>query len=231
MTFRTKVNWARRIWLGRLVLAGVAASLWRGGPAQAMQSTTPGLPDSALHKSKGLVMINGIAAEVGTPVALGDRVSTGTDGEAIFVVGDDGFLLRPNSQVVIRDAMREMEGGGMTREMDLESGRVLAVFGKKEIALKTPHANVSIRGTAAYLESGPDSMNMCVCYGRAVMTPVGAPQLSEEVNNHHHETPRIVRPGPNGPVMEKYQMANHTDEELVMLEALFGRVPPFVVKK
>lgn len=175
--------------------------------------------------------INGAEAGTGAPVSPGDRVSTGPDGEAIFVLGDDGFLLRPQSQVSIVDRGRNPQTGRLIRDITLESGGILSVFGPKEITLKTPLASVGIRGTAAYLESAPASMNMCVCYGHAIMTPLGAPGLSEEVQNRHHETPRIVTPSPTGPVMQPYRVSNHTDDELIMLEALFGRVPPFVVKE
>ncbi len=220
----------RRAWLYRLLAAGVVGTMWGGGRRPLAMPAAPPPPASVLHRRTGLVQINGVAAEVGAPVAPGDVVSTGPDSEAVFVVGDDGFLLRADSQVTIADRPSEQAPGVMVRELTLVSGRILSVFGPKPISLKTPLANIGIRGTAAYLESDPASMNVCVCYGHAVMTPNGAPALSEEVDNHHHETPRLVHPGPHGPVMEKMPIKNHTDEELVMLEALLGRVPPFVTK-
>ena len=188
------------------------------------------LPPSMVHQSKGSLRINGVEAGIGAPVSPGDHVSTGAEGEAVFVVGDDGFLLRPQSRVSIVDYGRNPQTGKLIREVTLESGGILSVFGPKEITLKTPLASVGIRGTAAYLESAPAAMNMCVCYGHAVMAPVGAPGLSEEVQNRHHETPREVTSGPKGPIMQPYGVSNHTDEELIMLEALFGRIPPFVAK-
>ena len=66
------------------------------------------------------------------------------------------------------------------RELNLESGRILSVFGPKQITLNTPHANIGIRGTAAYLESEPASTYVCVCYGHALMTPKAAPAMSED---------------------------------------------------
>lgn len=232
----------RRAWLRRLLAAaGIVGMGWGGGRRSLAMSSdmTPAapapppmmpLPASMLHQCKGLVQINGVTAERGAPVAPGDVISTGPDGEAVFVVGDDGFLLRPGSQVTIADRPSDQSPGGRMRELTLTSGRILSVFGPKQISLKTPLASVSIRGTAAYLESDTAAMNVCVCYGHAVMTPNGAPGLSEEVENHHHETPRIVFPGPHGPVMEAIRVQNHTDAELVMLESLFGRLPPFVPK-
>lgn len=229
MSSGEKIDRIRRLWLQRLAAAGIMGTLWRGGGRQAL--ALPILPPhSILHKRKGVVEINGVPADVGSPVASGDRISTGPDSEAVFVLGDDGFLLRADSQVTITDHDQDRNTGKVVRELTLVSGRILSVFGPKPISLKTPLASIGIRGTAAYLESSPASMNVCVCYGHAVMTPQGAPNLAEEVENHHHETPRIVFPGPNGPVMEELRINNHTDEELVMLEALLGRVPPFLPK-
>lgn len=225
-----RIDPTRRQWLRRLLTAGVAGLVWgRGRQPRAATPAPP--PASILHSRKGSVLINGVPAEVGRAVAPGDTVVTGPDSEAVFVVGDDGFLLRADSQVSIMDHGHDPATGRLMRELNLESGRILSVFGPKQISLKTPLANVGIRGTAAYLESAPASTNICVCYGHAVMTPKGAPELSEEVENHHHETPRHIFPGPHGPVMEPLGVINHTDEELIMLEALVGRVPPFVSRR
>ncbi|CAA7624659.1 conserved hypothetical protein [Candidatus Terasakiella magnetica] len=229
MSSSERINWIRRLWLQRMIAAGIMGTLWRGGGRQALALPAPP-PRSILHRRKGIVEINGVPADVGTPVASGDQISTGPDSEAVFVLGDDGFLLRADSQVTITDLGQDRTTGKAMRELTLVSGRVLSVFGPKQISLKTPLASIGIRGTAAYLESSPASMNVCVCYGHAVMTPEGAPKLAEEVENHHHETPRVVFPGPNGPVMEALRIDNHSDDELIMLEALLGRVPPFLPK-
>ena len=226
MIIGENIDRLRRLWLQRLLAAGLVGLPWAGGRG-AFAGPSP-LPASVLHRRKGLVLINGASAEVGAPVASGDVVVTGPDGEAVFVLGDDGFLLRADSRVTITDHPHQDAKGGMVRELNLESGRILSVFGPKEISLKTPEASVGIRGTAAYLDSHSASTYVCVCYGHAVMTPDGAPALSEEVVNHHHETPRLIHPGPHGPVMEKSLLMNHTDDELIMLEALLGRVPPFM---
>jgi hypothetical protein len=211
----------------RRLLGGMAAlglSAWSGRALAAMDVAAPGM----LHQMSGEVSINGVAAMVGAVVKPGDKVATAAGAQAVFTVGDDGFLLRPDGAVTIRDVGRNPETGRPVRDVVLESGRVLSVFGPKQITLKTPLANVGIRGTAAYMECDGSSMNICVCYGHAVMEPIGAPQLAEEVRTRHHDAPRLIHRGPNGPVMEPYGVKNHTDEELVMLEALVGRVPAFM---
>jgi hypothetical protein len=227
MTIGERIDRTRRAWLRRLLGAGVLGAAWDGGRrVWAMSAVTP--PASAIQKRKGIVRINGIQADVGTPVALGDIVSSGPDSEAVFVLGDDGFLLRADSQVTLADQFPVQDPGVAVRVLTLVSGGILSVFGPKRIQLETPLATIGIRGTAAYLESNPGSTYICVCYVHAVMTAKGAPTMSEEVVTHHHEAPRLIFPGTSGPVIEKMPVKNHTDEELIMLEALFGRVPPFV---
>ncbi|KIL97620.1 hypothetical protein CCC_00681 [Paramagnetospirillum magnetotacticum MS-1] len=203
----------------RRLLTGMAALAAFGAmrPAAAMT------PPSSLHRVSGAVTVNGKPAGVGTPIANGDMVTAGAEAEAVFTLGDDGFLLRAQGAVSITDRQGE-------RQVDLESGRLLSVFGPKVITLRTPHANVGIRGTAAYLEAHSASTNICVCYGHAVMVPKAAPDRAEEVRTRHHDAPRQFFPAGHDPVMEPYKVINHTDEELVMLEALLGRVPPFMAK-
>lgn len=204
----------------RRLLTGMAAlaAFGRLRPAVAMPSGS-----GTLRQGQGQVLINGKPAPVGSAVAAGDTVAAGPGAQAVFTLGDDAFLLRSDGAVTVSD-------GPAGREVSLESGRVLSVFGPKQITLKTPHANVGIRGTAVYLESHFASTNVCVCYGRAVMIPTGDPAGAEEVVTRHHDAPRQIFPAGRRPVMEPYMMTNHTDDELVMLEALLGRVPPFVAK-
>ncbi|WP_242442983.1 FecR domain-containing protein [Magnetospirillum sp. 15-1] len=202
----------------RRLLTGIAAvtAFGRLRPASAMTAGS-----GTLHQSSGDVLINGKSAQSGSAVVSGDTVATGPDGQAVFTLGDDAFLLRPEGAATVAD-------GRDGREINLDSGRILSVFGPKRITLKTPLASVGIRGTAVYLESRPAVTNICVCYGRAVMVPVGDPAKAEEVQTHHHDAPRRIFPPGRDPVMEPYTVIDHTDEELVMLEALLGRVPPFM---
>jgi hypothetical protein len=214
----------------RRFLSGVAAlaAFTRLRPAAAMTSGTAPGSGGMVHRSMGAVLINGKAAPAGATVASGDTVATGPDGEAVFTLGDDGFLLHPGGSVTITD---HKTGDGRTaRDVALGGGRLLSVFGPKQISLKTPLAEVGIRGTAVYLEARPMVTNICVCYGDAVMIPVNEPAKSEEVKTIHHDAPRrIFTPG-HQPVMDSWVMFDHTDEELVMLEALLGRVPAFMRK-
>lgn len=201
----------------RRLLTGMAA-LAAFGRMRPVSAMAPG--GGTLRQSSGDVLINGKSAQAGSAVASGDTVATGPNGQAVFTLGDDAFLLRSDGAVTVAD-------GPAGREINLDSGRLLSVFGPKVITLKTPLASVGIRGTAVYLESHPAQTNICVCYGRAVMIPKGAPGKAEEVQTRHHDAPRRIHPPGRSPIMEPHMVVDHTDEELVMLEALLGRVPPF----
>lgn len=209
---------ARRMALARLAALGTAALLGRLAPAGAMPPA-----GGALHRAVGDVRINGRTAEAGTMLSSGDTVAAGPGSQAVFTLGDDGFLLRAEGAVTVADRQG-------VREMTLEHGRVLSVFGPKAIALKTPQLQVGIRGTAAYLEALPAETRVCVCYGHADMVPLAEPSRAEEVITRHHDAPRRVFGPGTSPAMVPYKQADHTDEELVMLEALLGRVPPFLRK-
>lgn len=215
-------NGGRRRALVGMAAAGTVALFGRPAPAMAegmAGGMAGGMSGGRLHRAAGEVSVNGRPARAGAMIASGDTVAAGPGAEAVFTLGDDGFLLRAGGAVTVADRRG-------VREMTLEHGRVLSVFGPKAIALRTPQLQVGIRGTAAYLEALPAETRVCVCYGHADMVPLADPARAEEVITRHHDAPRRVRDG----IMTPYRQADHTDEELVMLEALLGRVPPFLAK-
>src|SRR3989475_12959335 len=74
----------------------------------------------------------------------GDSVSPGADGEVVFVVDKDAVLVRRNSELsILKTGLR------------IVTGAVLSVFGDGRRQLRTPTANIGIRGTAVYLEVEP----------------------------------------------------------------------------
>jgi hypothetical protein len=105
----------------------------------------------------------------------------------------------------------------------LLAGKLLSVFEKGERRLTTATAVAGIRGTGIYLESEEERSYLCLCYGKAKLSPINAPQLQENVITRHHESPRWVYPDR----MEAAALINHSDDELILLESLTGRVPPF----
>jgi len=149
----------------------------------------------------------------------GDSVSTGADGEVVFVVDKDAVLVRRNSELsILKTGLR------------IVTGAVLSVFGGGRRQLRTPTATIGIRGTAVYLEVDPSRTYVCTCYGEAVLEPLGDPASRETVRTLHHEQPRYIMAQGAPQMIMPAPVVNHTDAELVFLESLVGREPPFVGK-
>jgi hypothetical protein len=175
-----------------------------------------------VHRLDGSATVNGRPAQVGTPVQLGDRIATGRESQAVVVVvGTDAFLLR--SQTIIEVKGRE----GVLSGLLVTTGKVLSVFAKKPVAIQAASASIGIRGTGAYLEVEPASVYFCLCYGEALIEGPGMAN-AKLVKTTHHEQPLVLRD--EGGIMraEPGPFQNHSDAELIMLEALVGREPPFM---
>ena len=209
------MRFPRRKLLRAMGLAGAAGVLGRIAAALAKGDVPPGL-----HRVEGRVTVNGRAAREGGEVQLGDRIATGPDGRAIVVMKGDAFLLRPGTVIEVRG--RE----GIVTEVLVATGRVLSVFAKKPVAVRAGSATIGIRGTGAYVEVEPASVYFCLCYGEAVVD--GPRMASKVVRTTHHEQPLLLteaggimdaKPGP---------FRNHSDDELILLESLVGREPPFM---
>jgi hypothetical protein len=210
----------RREWLKFIGASGILGPAgWSGWMSQALAAGTLG-GLQGVNRLQGTATVNGQAAAVGTPVKLGDRVSTGRGSQAVVVIHDDAFLLRGDTTIDFKGR------GGVLSDMLIASGKVLSVFSKKPMQVKAATASIGIRGTGGYIEIEPKRVYFCLCYGEAVIDGPG--MASKTVKTTHHESPvyltedgGIMRAEP-GPVL------NHTDDELILLESLVGREPPFV---
>lgn len=175
---------------------------------------------SGMHRLSGNVKLNGQPAREGMPVSHGDTIDTGPGSEAIYVVGKDAYLQRDNSSIsMLGDASK-----GVLRVL---TGKLLGVFGKGERRIQTTVATIGIRGTACYIESDSRRVYFCLCYGTADVTPLRAPELAETITTSHHDHP-IYIPADGPSMMAPASVINHADAELILLESLVGRVPPFV---
>ena len=175
---------------------------------------------SGVARLQGTATVNGRPARVGMPISTGDRIATGADSQAVVAVKGEAFLLRSNTIIEIKG--RE----GTLSELVIAGGRLLSVFSKKPVTVRAAVATIGIRGTGAYLEVEPKSVYFCLCYGEAV---VDGPRMeSKVVKTTHHESPIMLRE--EGGIMrsEPGPFQNHSDDELIMLEALVGREPPFM---
>lgn len=172
-----------------------------------------------IHTLEGDVRVNDRPATVGTAIRSGDTLTSGRGSYATWTLEGDAFLIRQNSRIVISGAQ------AAATLFRMITGRMLSVFapgGQRTLTAST--ATIGIRGTGVYLEAYRDRAYLCLCYGTAdVETRAGA---KESLTSRYHETPRVIyadnRPSPmvSGPVV------NHSDAELIMLEALMGRRPP-----
>ncbi len=169
-----------------------------------------------LNSFKGEVKINGAPARSGDLVKRGDAVSTGLNSQAVLVIERDAFLIRENTQVAFgQDALKQT--------LRLITGKILSVFAKGEHTLLTPSATIGIRGTGAYLEAVQAERDyFCLCYGEADVVTTGGHRTTYRTT--HHENPLFLsRDGE----MSAAAVMNHSDDELILLENLVGRWPPF----
>ena len=219
---RLTIGRARRRWLLRAVATLGAASL----PSAIRQALAMGENPAApgLHRVEGEVRVNGRSAASGFLIRPGDVIETGARSQAVFVVGRDAYLLRAGSR--LETAGREM----LIDTLRVITGKLLSVLGPGARRIETPTATIGIRGTGIYVEAEPERTYVCTCYGIADLQSNDQPDVRETVKTRHHDQPRYIY-GKSMPVIKMIEGApvvNHTDAELVMLEALVGRRPPFL---
>ena len=203
----------RREWISAVGALSVCSII---SDALAKGDVPPGIA-----KLDGSATVNGRDAKVGTPVNLGDRVATARGSQAVVVVGSDAFLLRSNTVIEVQGSQ------GILSSMLVATGQVLSVFSKKPVAIKAATASIGIRGTGAYIEIHPGHVYFCLCYGEALVEGPGMAN-AREVKTTHHETPLLLRDDGGIMKVEPGPFQNHSDAELVLLESLVGREPPFM---
>ncbi len=92
--------------------------------------------------------------------------------------------------------------------------------------MRTLTAVIGIRGTGVYLETDSEKTYVCTCYGTSNLQVKDAPEINETVTTLHHDQPRFIYSGEKR--IDPAPVINHSDQELILLERLVGRVPPFV---
>jgi hypothetical protein len=170
------------------------------------------------------VLINGRPARAGAGVMPGDSVTTAAGSSAVFVIGRDAFLMREKSELLTA-------GGKLLADsLRLVTGKLLSVFGRGSHRIATTTATIGIRGTGIYIEAEAERTYVCTCYGLVDLQASNMPEARETVRTTHHDAPRYVYARGEMPIkmIEAAPVINHSDVELIMLEALVGRKPPFV---
>ena len=181
---------------------------------------------------KGEVLLNGrrisheqLEGPEGVLVPSDSIISTGSAGAAVFVIGRDAFLIRGNSRIELKPNLlngKQDEISGF----NLKSGAILSVFARKKRTLRTLSAVIGIRGTGVYLETDSSKTYVCTCYGTSHLQVKDATEINETVTTLHHDQPRFIYYEEKR--IDPAPVINHSDQELILLERLVGRVPPFV---
>jgi len=192
-----------------------------------MQRAMP-MPDMmpanmSVFQYMGAFSVNGAEGDLATRIMAGDIVETNADTELVFVVNKDAFLLRANSRMQV---IPKITGS----QYHLERGKLMSVFAAGQTQISTPSAVIAIRGTGVYMESEPELSYICTCYGVTNIATSDDPGISETIESKHHDAPRYVLSDKNA--SQRIQPApfiNHDDQELLLIETLVGRSPPYVV--
>ena len=179
----------------------------------------------------GEVLLNGqrinpeqLEVPDGVPVPSDASISTSSNGSAVFVINRDVFLIRGNSLVELKPNLLNRKQNEISG-FNLRSGAILSVFARKKRTLRTLSAVIGIRGTGVYLEADSSKTYVCTCYGTSHLQVKDAPEINETVTTLHHDQPRFIYSGEKR--IDPAPVINHSDQELILLERLVGRVPPF----
>lgn len=212
----------RRGWIARMAGGGAALAL---GMGLARRALAAGSIPPGVARVRGEARINGKPALQGMAVNPGDVITTGPGAELIFVVGRDAYLARGNTRVELSgDAARLVVQG-----LRVVTGALLSVFQPGQPKrVQTVTATIGIRGTGLYVEVEAMRTYACLCYGEAELVPVDEPGEAEVVRTTYHDQPRYIYAKGMPRMMEQAPVVNHSDAELMMLEALVGRAVPFL---
>jgi hypothetical protein len=220
----------------RFLLRALAAGFLTGGsgwnlPALAsVLGKLPGvLPEGkSVFEIKGDVLINGAPATKLSAVKPGDSIRTGADAQLVCVVGADAFLVREDTELEIGG----VTGAAARHLFRIITGAALAVIGPKRepVHVNTPLAIIGIRGTGLYTAVDPDKSYICTCYGKTQIESTADPVATEAIESQHHDAARyVLAKADQGRRIVPAPFIDHTDLELMTLEALVGRKVPFGV--
>lgn len=166
---------------------------------------------------RGQAWINDQPATLDSPIRPGDTLRTGPAAELRFVLGQDAYLMRERTTLTLEGN----DTGWIAGTLRVVTGGLLAAFGRGDKRIVTPTVTAGIRGTGTYVQVDPQQSYFCTCYGSVELS--GANDSRQWVSAGHHSA-RIS--GAAGIADDR--MRWHTDEEVIALDQLVGRTPPFV---
>ena len=229
---RTDEDPQRRLLMQVLAAALVSTAIGSRNVAAQVLGTRPApLPKGkSIYRIEGQVLVDGQPATPDTQIAADSTIETGKDGEVIYAVGETAHLQRSDSQVT----METKESHSMVVSgLRVLTGKILSVFPTgRAVRMTTKNASIGIRGTGVYMESDPEQTYFCTCYGTADIASASDPTSRETVVSSHHDRPLYILTGEQaGRNIRLAPFINHTDQELMLIETLVGRQPPFVFPK
>ena len=177
----------------------------------------------------GDVHVNGVPASVLTLINPGDIIETFDRSFVVFVVQKDAFILRSNSIMTLPG--RTATPGIISTAFTLERGKALSVLASRRTDISTPNAVIGVRGTGVYVEAEPDLSYVCVCYGTSDVTTRDDPDITETIVSDHHTGRYILADKSASQRIIPAPFKNHDDQELLLIETLVGRTPPFIVPR
>lgn len=179
---------------------------------------------SVVHELQGTVTVNKKVLTLTSIIRSGDEIMVSPDGKLVFSIGEDAFLVRGGSTLQVYTE----EGGMLVSALRLVTGAMLGVYGKRKTTTRiyTATATIGIRGTAVYASVMPDRLYTCTCYGHTDLI-VGLDKA--DVIATHHNAHVVTTSKSGNSQMKAFEVLDHNDDELRMLEALVGRKPIFDV--
>jgi hypothetical protein len=230
MNYFDKVDDPRRRWLIQALGAGMFSAASGEALAQLFGSRPTKLAEGkSVYRVQGDVKVDGQTATLDTKVTPRSEIVTLKNAEIVFVAGQQAYVQRGDSRV----ALESPNEGVVSSGLRLITGALLSVFPRgTPMQLKTKTATVGIRGTGVYLEADPEQTYFCTCYGVADVTANDDPESKDTVVAQHHDRPLYILSGQSkGRNIRKAGFLNHTDQELMLVETLVGRQPPFIFPK
>lgn len=221
----------------RTLIRMLAMGFFTGMSAEAQRAFAQilGSPPSKLaagrsiYRVSGSVQVDGKPATIETKVAGGSTIKTGSGSEVVYAVGQSAYIARANTEIVIASGSDSSIVSGLR----LLAGKLLSVFPSgRPVQLQTRVASIGIRGTGVYMEADPEQTYFCTCYGVTDVEATNDPESKTTVAATHHDRPLYVLANePKGRNIRNAPFINHTDQELMLIETLVGREPPFVFPK
>ena len=139
------------------------------------------------------------------------------------------MMLRAQSRLEVVAPPRQDSASLLVSGLRLLTGGVLSVSRGSAQRIETSNASIGVRGTGWYAEAEPALTYFCICYGTAEIGARNDPGSRETVTSKQHDRPLYVASdAPAGQRVRTAPFINHTDQELMLIETLVGRTPPFV---